>query len=554
MKKIRLRGLRLPLDHENNDIINEAARRIGVPAEKICGFSKVKQAVDARRREVFLTYTIDIELADGVQLAAELLEGLDVTIVPPKPKPILKPGTQALPTAPVIVGSGPAGLFCGLLLARQGYKPVIIEKGADMDRRIAAVESFWSQGKLDPMTNPQFGEGGAGTFSDGKLTTRIGDHRVDYVLEVFIEHGAPEEIRYLKKPHVGTDIIRQVVKQIRQEIIDLGGEFYFNASLTDVSINKMSLQSIVINNRVEIPCAVLVLAAGNSARDVYRLLQEREVRLVPKAFAVGLRVEHPQEWVDKTQYGKYAGHPLLGSADYHLTYQDKAMGRSVYTFCMCPGGYVVGTASEPGQLVTNGMSYFARDSGVANSALVVTVFPDDWGKTALGGMEFQQALEEKAFRMGGENYRAPSQRLRDFMAHRYDDEGDYSLATFKPGITPANLWELLPHPLGEVMERGIKYWNRRMEGFIHEQAILTGVETRTSAPLRIERGPELHSVNVTNLYPCGEGAGYAGGIVSAAVDGLKVAEQIMATYHKPEQKPLINDDSITRGRDLPRVK
>lgn len=316
----------------------------------------------------------------------------------------------------------------------------------------------------------------------------------------------------------------------------------------------MSLQSIVINNRVEIPCAVLVLAAGNSARDVYRLLQEREVRLVPKAFAVGLRVEHPQEWVDKTQYGKYAGHPLLGSADYHLTYQDKAMGRSVYTFCMCPGGYVVGTASEPGQLVTNGMSYFARDSGVANSALVVTVFPDDWGKTALGGMEFQQALEEKAFRMGGENYRAPSQRLRDFMAHRYDDEGDYSLATFKPGITPANLWELLPHPLGEVMERGIKYWNRRMEGFIHEQAILTGVETRTSAPLRIERGPELHSVNVTNLYPCGEGAGYAGGIVSAAVDGLKVAEQIMATYHKPEQKPLINDDSITRGRDLPRVK
>lgn len=554
MKQIRVRGLRLPLEHGKKDIIKEAARRIGVATEEICDFSKVKQAVDARRREVFITYTIDVELDDDVQLAAEFLDSPDVTIVPSKQRPVLKSGDQALPTAPVIVGSGPAGLFCGLLLARQGYQPVIIEKGADMDRRIAAVESFWNQGKLDPVTNPQFGEGGAGTFSDGKLTTRIGDQRVDYVLETFIEHGAPEEIRYLKKPHVGTDIIRQVVKQIRQEIIDLGGEFYFNACLTDVSINKMSLQSIVINNRVEISCAVLVLAAGNSARDVYRLLKEREVQLIPKAFAVGLRVEHPQDWVDKAQYGQYAGHQLLGPADYHLTYQDKAIGRSLYTFCMCPGGYVVGTASEPGQMVTNGMSYFARDSGVANSALVVTVFPDDWGKTALGGMELQQTLEEKAFHMGGGNYQAPSQKLRDFMAHRYADELEDTLATYKPGITPANLWELLPQPLGEVMERGIKYWNRRMEGFIHEQAILTGVETRTSAPLRIERGSELHSVSVTNLYPCGEGAGYAGGIVSAAVDGLKIAEQIIATYHQPEQKPLINDDSIINGRDLPQVK
>ncbi|MDI9467424.1 MAG: FAD-binding protein, partial [Bacillota bacterium] len=372
MRKIRVRGLRLPLEHEEQDIIEKAAQRIGVTVEDIHGFSKVRKAVDARRREIFITYTVDIDLADDVQLAAGCLESPDVTIVPLKPTPVLKPGDQVLPIAPVIVGSGPAGLFCGLLLARQGYKPVIIEKGLDMDRRIAAVESFWSQGKLDPITNPQFGEGGAGTFSDGKLTTRIGDQRVDYVLEAFVEYGAPEEIRYLKKPHVGTDIIRQVVKKIRQEILDLGGEFYFNACLTDVSINKMSIQSIVINNRVEIPCAVLVLATGHSARDVYRLLKEREVQLIPKAFAVGLRVEHPQEWIDKVQYGTYAGHSLLGAADYHLTYQDKALGRSVYTFCMCPGGFVVATASEPGQVVTNGMSYYARDSGVGNSALVVT--------------------------------------------------------------------------------------------------------------------------------------------------------------------------------------
>lgn len=551
--KIRVRGLRLPLEHDESDVLKAAARRIGVELADICGFTKVKQAVDARRQEVFLTYTLDIELTEEVELPVGLFDSPEIVKVPIKEQLVLRRGDQVLPTAPVIVGSGPAGLFCGLLLARQGYQPVIIEQGADIDQRIAAVESFWSQAKLDPWANPQFGEGGAGTFSDAKLTTRIGDQRVNYVLEVFIEHGAPEEISYLKKPHIGTDIIRRVVKQIRQEIIDLGGEFYFHARLTDMSINKMSLQSIVINDRVEIPCSVIVLAVGNSARGVYRLLKEREVHLIPKAFAVGLRVEHPQSWVDKAQYGQYAGHPRLGPADYHLTYQDKALGRSAYTFCMCPGGYVVGAASEPGQLVTNGMSYFARDSGVANSALVVTVFPDDWNHTTLGGMELQQALEEKAFHMGGGTYRAPSQRLKDFMTHRYDDKLADTLATYKPGITPANLWELLPHQLSEVLERGIKYWNRRMEGFIHDQAILTGVETRTSAPVRIERGAALHSVNVTNLYPCGEGAGYAGGIVSAAVDGLKVAEQIITSYALPEQMPQINDNLVTRGRDLPRV-
>ena len=551
--KIRVRGLRLPLEHDENQLIKEAARRIGVKEKDVLAVSKRKQAVDARRKEVFLTYTLDVELADDVQLAADVFGSNDIALVKEEVKPTLRRGGQILPVAPIIVGSGPAGLFCGLLLARQGYQPVILEQGADMDKRIAAVEAFWQKGKLDPMANAQFGEGGAGTFSDGKLTTRIGDERVDFVLEAFIEHGAPEEIRYLKKPHVGTDIIRRVVKSIRQEILDLGGEFYFQACLTDMRINKMLLQSIVINNRVEVPCSVLVLAVGNSARRVYRLLHEREVSIIPKAFAVGLRVEHHQDWVDKVQYGDYAGHPRLGPADYHLTYQDKALGRSLYTFCMCPGGYVVGAASEPGRLVTNGMSYFARDSGVANSALVVTVYPGDWGNTPLGGMEFQEALEEKAYQMGGSNFRAPAQRLTDFLQKRHSENLDNTMATFKPGVTPADLWELLPHPLGTVMERGIRYWDLRMKGFIHEQAILTGVETRTSAPLRIERGPDLCSVNIKNLYPCGEGAGYAGGIVSAAVDGLKVAEQIMAVYRWPEEKPVINDSSVTRGRDLPRV-
>lgn len=552
--KIRIRALRLPLDHDDNDIIKEAAKRIGVETADIISFTKVKQAIDARRREVFFTCTIDAELPDQVKCDERCFDSPEVTLLIPKEETPLPMGEKSLPLAPVIVGSGPAGLFCGLFLARHGYRPVIIEQGPDMDRRVPAVEAFWREGQLNPLANTQFGEGGAGTFSDGKLTTRIGDNRVEYVLEAFVQHGAPEEIRYLKKPHVGTDIIREVVKRIRQEILDLGGDFYFDACLTDLSINQMSLQSIIINNRLEIPCSLLVLAVGNSARGVYRMLEERGVHIVPKAFAVGFRVEHPQEYVDEVQYGEYAGNPRLGPADYHLTYQDRASGRSLYTFCMCPGGYVIGAGSEPGQLVTNGMSLFARDSGIANSALVVTVAPNDWDGTPLGGMELQQSLEEKAFHMGGSNYRAPAQRLRDFLARRSGNSLDGTLATFQPGVTPANLWELLPHPLGQVVERGIKYWNHKMEGFIHEQAILTGIETRTSAPLRIERGSHLHSINVGNLYPCGEGAGYAGGIISAAVDGLRIAEQIVTSYRQPEQMPIIADPGITSARDLPRVE
>lgn len=551
--KIRIRGLRLPLEHEDADIIQEAAGRIGVSAADIGRFIRIKQAVDARRREVCFTYTVDVELRDQVRIADHVLESAEVDIVTPQDNPRPAGGETWLPLAPVVVGSGPAGLFCALYLARQGYRPIIIEQGPDMDRRVPAVETFWREGRLDAIANTQFGEGGAGTFSDGKLTTRIGDERVDYVLETFVQHGAPEEIRYLKKPHVGTDIIRRVVKRIRQEILDSGGEIYFNARLTDISINQMSLQRIVINKHLELSCSVLVLAVGNSARQVYRLLQERGVRLTPKAFALGLRVEHPQEYVDRTQYGEYAGHARLGPADYHLTYQDRLTGRSLYTFCMCPGGYVIGAGSQPGQLVTNGMSFFARNSGVANSALVVTVSPADWNDHPLGGMELQQTLEEKAFHMGGENYRAPAQKLRDFLAKRVSDDLEASLATFQPGVRSANLWDLLPHPLGEVMERGVRYWNRKMEGFIHEEAVLTGLESRTSSPLRIERGSRLHAVNVGNLYPCGEGAGYAGGIISAAVDGLRIAEQIVRTYRYPQQMPAIADSSVVRARDLPRV-
>ncbi|MBC7076667.1 MAG: hypothetical protein H5T98_11520, partial [Syntrophomonadaceae bacterium] len=302
--------------------------------------------------------------------------------------------------------------------------------------------------------------------------------------------------------------------------------------------------------RFEIACSLLVLAVGNSARKVYRMLAKEGVSLSPKPFALGVRIEHPQELIDKIQYGSYAGHPRLGAADYRLTYQDRYTGRSLYTFCMCPGGFVIGSSSEPGQVVTNGMSYSSRDSGIANSALVVTVKPGNWGNRTLGGMEMQQELEGKAFKMGGGNYCAPAQLLKDFLDKRGSRNLEGSLATYKPGVTPANMWELFPRDICEVMARGIKNWDNKMKGFINEKAVLTGVETRTSAPLRIKRQEDLTSLNVYNMYPCGEGAGYAGGIVSSAVDGIKVAEKIIGRYKRPANTVEIRDESVIDARDL----
>jgi uncharacterized FAD-dependent dehydrogenase len=419
-----------------------------------------------------------------------------------------------------------------------------------MDRRIQKVEEFWHTGMLDERSNVQFGEGGAGTFSDGKLTTRIGDNRVDYVLKTFVEFGANEDIMYLKKPHLGTDAIRAIVKRIRNEIIRLGGEFYFETCLTDIDMNKGLLKSIIINNDEELPCSLLVLAIGNSARDVYRMLDSKGIRIIPKAFAVGLRIEHPQTAIDRIQYGTYTGHPQLPPADYHFTMQDRNTGRSLYTFCMCPGGSVIGASSAAGKLVINGMSYSGRDSGIANSALVVTVSPQDWGNEALGGIKFQEDLEERAFIMGGKNYHAPAQHLHDFLESRASISLEGSLASYLPGITPVNLWNLLPREIAELIKRGIKAWNTRAPGFVSDQAILTGVETRTSAPVRIERDASCCSVNTPGIYPCGEGAGYAGGIMSAAVDGLKVAESIFAQYREPLNQVEVKKSQVIRGSAL----
>ena len=509
-----------------------AASRLKLPPEGVKAVYIERRAIDARRKgNITFVYTLHAETSLPEKGVLAKLRGdkdiNQVEIIPPDP---IIPGPRPLASPPVIVGAGPAGLLAALTLAQHGYKPLLLEQGRDVDRRTADVLSFWETGNLNPSSNVQFGEGGAGTFSDGKLTTRVTDPRMQQVLDVLVAAGAPSEIKYRHKPHVGTDLLRQVVKNIRSQIIAHGGTVRFEAAVTDITVEDGRVTAITVNREQHIPVEVLLLAIGNSARQTYEMLHHRGIALEAKPFAIGVRIEHPQELIDRAQYGALAGHPALGAADYALVYHDKPKSRTAYSFCMCPGGQVVAAASETGGVVTNGMSLHARASGTANSALVVNVNPDDCGSHPLSGIAFQRRWEQLAFAAGGKSYYAPVQTVGDFLAGRSNSSAFATPPTYNPGVQAADLRDCLPPFVTDTIAQALPDFGRKIKGFDVSGALMTGVETRTSAPVRLVRDENLVSLGTAGLYPIGEGAGYAGGIMSAALDGLKAALEVIKIY------------------------
>ncbi len=496
-------------------------RRLQLKPAELLSWVVVRKGVDARRkRQVRFVYTVEFSVADEALFAGRSSDPDLVAVKPPSPEtpfPACRSERRI-----VIVGMGPAGLFTALRLAEYGMTATLLERGRPIDERLRDVQSYWSRGMLDPQSNVQFGEGGAGTFSDGKLTTRVKDANIAYVLEKLVQFGAPPEIRYLAKPHIGTDRLRDTVKRLRGYLQDRGCTVRFASRLTDIAVHGDRVRGVVVNASEEIPCDLLVLAPGHSARDTYRMLHDRGVQMTAKPFAIGLRVEHPQELINRIQYG-VPNDPHLPPADYALAYNDARSGRSAYSFCMCPGGVVVASASEPDGVVTNGMSNHQRNAPYANSALVTTVTPADFGGCGpLAGIDFQRRWERAAYLAGGESGRAPAQNLLAFLG-----QGRGAVvSSYRPGVVEAELDSVLPPYVTATLRDGIRYFDRKMKGFVTAEATLTGVETRTSAPVRIVRGDDFQSVTLRGLYPAGEGAGYAGGIMSAALDGIRVADRI----------------------------
>ena len=525
---IQISNITLSLDEEESALRPKAAQDLQILPAQIREFKIVKKSLDARRKNrIRFVYTVELSLPpeEEKKVLQHAPSGLKIqSVLPPlvQVTPIIKEKPEH---RPLIVGTGPAGLFAALKLLEGGIPPLVLERGKEAPQRVKDVERFWKEGILEEESNVQFGEGGAGTFSDGKLYTRLNDPRISGILETFCRFGAPSEILYQQRPHIGTDRLRRVVMAMRHFLQEQGVEFKFQTKVTGLKIAQGKLQGVVLNEKEELDAPLLLLALGHSARDTYRMLRDAEVALESKPFAIGLRVEHPQKLIDRIQYGPSAGHPRLPPAEYQLTYRS-SKDRAVYSFCTCPGGSVIGASSETGALVTNGMSFFRRDSRWANSALVAGVGKEDFGgKDALAGMEFQRRWEEEAFRLGGGNFKAPAQGLLDFLQGRVS--GSSRETSFRPGITPVRLDECLPDFVAESLREAIPFFNRKMPGFSSSEATLIGIETRTSAPVRILRGDDYHSRNIRGLLPIGEGSGYAGGIISSALDGIKAAEAVM---------------------------
>ncbi|MGL5614890.1 MAG: NAD(P)/FAD-dependent oxidoreductase [Sarcina sp.] len=527
---IRVNNIGLSLDDDISLIKKKLAKKLRLKEDKLPKYKIIKESLDARKKNnIKLNYAVELDL-NNEEALVEKLKDNDVRIDKSRYETDFELGKEKLSNRPVVVGMGPAGLFAALFLAKKGYKPLVIERGEDVDNRTITVEKFWEKGILNENSNVQFGEGGAGTFSDGKLTTRIKDRRCDFILESLVEHGAPEDIIYKGKPHVGTDILKNVVKNIREEIKSLGGEVSFNSKLEDIKTEDGKLKAIVVNGE-EIPCDDLILAIGHSSRDTYEMLYKNSVMMIPKAFAMGVRIEHLQSMINENQYGEACSHPRLKAAEYMLTYQDKEKNRGIYSFCMCPGGVVVGAASENGRLCVNGMSYHARDKENANAAMVVTVSPEDFGlEHPLAGMYFQRKYEELAYNLTGGNYKLPVQLVGDFLEDRVSTKLGRVTPSVAPNYVFSDLRKCLPDFVIESLKEGLKSFDKKIKGYGAKDAVMTGIETRTSAPVTMKRTENLESETLEGLYPAGEGAGFAGGIISAAVDGIKVAEKIMMKY------------------------
>lgn len=520
---VKISNLKMPIDASQEEVFAKAKKTL--PATiGATGLRVLRRAIDARHGNVQFVYTVLAETKREFSC-----DNKNITPITQNKAEKIEIGQEKIKHPPIVVGFGPCGMFCALTLARQGYRPIVLERGADVDTRTQAVHDFWKTGTLNTNTNVQFGEGGAGTFSDGKLTTRIGDKLTEDILKEFVRHGAPEDILYNAMPHIGTDILKGVVKSIRQEIQELGGEIHFGTAVSDIVVQNGAIISVRLEDGGELPCNALILAIGHSARDTYEMLFSHGIPMVQKPFSVGFRVEHLRSDIDQAMYGKFAGNPLLGAAPYKLSYRENERG--CYSFCMCPGGVVVNASSEEGRLVVNGMSESARDKINSNSAICVSVTGEDFGNShPLGGIVFQRKLEETAFSMGGGDFCAPVQRLGDFMEDKFSKSFGKVHPSVLPGVRFANLNKLLPPQLCGFMKKGFSEFERKIKGFSHPDTLLTGVETRTSAPVRIVREGDFQSATVRGLYPAGEGAGYAGGIMSAATDGIKVARQVIRTY------------------------
>lgn len=531
---LKLTGLKLPLDFKKEDLRRVAAQKLRLPESAVVSATLAKKSVDARRKDqVHFVCAVEAEI-DGNEEKI-LARRRDSSVQKAQPYRYDLPRGEKLSQRPVVVGFGPAGMFAALLLAQCGQNPIVLERGMPVEERERSVTRFWKDRVLDPESNVQFGEGGAGTFSDGKLTTGTGDGRIRKVLEELVRSGAPEEILYEAKPHIGTDKLPGVVRSIRERVIALGGEVRFSTKAEGFLLREGKLTGLRLrtpSGEEVLECSQVILAVGHSARDTFEELHRLGLPMEAKAFSVGARIEHPASLIDRAQYGTFAGHPALGAADYKLSCHLEN-GRGVYTFCMCPGGYVTGAASELGGVVTNGMSPWARDGKNSNAALLVGVTPEDYGQEGpLAGIGFQRRIEQAAFRLAGGDYSAPAQRVADFLAGVPSKSFGGVAPTYEPGVALTDLTHCLPGFVADSMRAALPILGRRLRGFDDGDAVLTAPETRSSSPVRVLRGENFQSPLAQGLYPCGEGAGYAGGIVSAAVDGLRCAEAVMAAGAK----------------------